>query len=407
MGRRLKNWLDTFVEYTKNLPSPALFRQWAGIYAVSAALERKVWTDIGRGPLYPNQYITLVGPPGVGKTVVTSIVYDMLASLNPNLDKNGFHLASSSLTSASIIDELEQATRNIVFDDMSSASFNSLSIVSNEMGVLLPDYDPAFMNKLTDIYDGKPYSERRRTKELNLQIQKPQLSMLAATTPGYLTSMLPEGAWDQGFLSRTILAFSPQTMTTELFLLNSLDKKMEKDLIHDLTVINGLHGPIGFSKEAANALNAWHMAGGPPQPEHPKLAHYVTRRTAHLTKLCIACAVASHDSLEITIDDYQLAMDYFVVMETVLSDIFKAMAAGGDRQAIDEAWHYFAAEYGRTQHPIAENRIIQYLAERVPAYSVSTIFDIMQRAGIFQDVTMETKAPGKWWKPKPRKRADL
>lgn len=69
---------------------------------------------------------------------------------------------------------------------MEIVNFNSLTIVSNELGVLLPEYDPAMMSKLTDIYDGKGYSERRRTKDLNFKIDAPQINLIAATTPSFL-----------------------------------------------------------------------------------------------------------------------------------------------------------------------------------------------------------------------------
>ena len=126
--RKLPNWIDGWVEYMQPLPSPELFRKWSGIAIVAAALERKVWIKTGIGVLYPNLYTVLVAPPGIGKSILTSTIWKMLYELSDNSDPNGFHLASSSLTSASIVDDLREANRRIMPPGGDIYLFNSLPI---------------------------------------------------------------------------------------------------------------------------------------------------------------------------------------------------------------------------------------------------------------------------------------
>lgn len=383
--RRLSSWTQAFYDFTDSLSSPTLFRKWAAISLVAGALERKVWIKSALGALYPNLYVILVGPPGVGKTVLTSRVWAMWAALSDGTDK-GHHVASSSVTKASLIDTLVDAERRIVRPTAVPPveTFHSLKICSNELGVLLPSYENDFMNTLTDLYDCHPYSERRRTKDLYLKIDAPQLNMIAATTPSYLNNVLPEGAWDQGFLSRTMLVYSGESIRRPLFEETKLNDKLEKELLEDLKVIGELYGKMTFEPAAAQVISDWHMEGGPPQPEHPKLMHYNTRRTAHLLKLSMVACASRTNNLVINLDDVQQALDWLIEVETFMPDIFKSMAVGGDSRAIQDCWYHVYQIYIKEKRPISEARVIYFLQERVPAHSIMRIIEVMRQAKLLE-----------------------
>jgi hypothetical protein len=381
MQRKLDNWIDGFMEMTAGLPSPELFRKWSAISAIAGALERKVWVHTLGQNLYPTMYVILVAPPGVGKSVVTSKVGKLWGAIPDQ------HLASSSVTKASLIDDLRDATREIVRPSSTPPSdkFNSLKILSNELGVLIPSYDNEFMNVLTDIYDGYGYSERRRSKELNFELKAPQFSLLAATTPNYLSNILPEGAWEQGFLSRTILVYSGLTVLVDPFSTGKVDEKQAKALQTDLNRIALMYGEITFTEEAKAALTEWHLAGGPPAPDHPKLLNYRTRRTLHLLKLCMVASVADSESYEITFDHYQTALDWLIEVEHYIPDIFKSMATGGDMKAMEDTWYFVYKMYLKDNDPIPEAKVFRFLQERVPAHAVENIMTIMVKSGLLKE----------------------
>lgn len=401
-GRKLGNWVDTWTDYTSPLPSPDLWKKWAGIFILGASLERRVWVRTSIGNLYPNLYLVLVGPPGTGKTLMTSRVRSFLSSLTTEGNQNSFHIAAASETHASIIDSLRDASRRYISPNMEAMNYNSLTIVSNELGVLLPEYEPTMMNKLTDIYDGHPYSERRRTKELNFIIPEPQINLIAATTPSFLVGTLPEGAWDQGFLARTLLAFSSETLTRDLFTETKTSEVAEQHLIEDLQHIYQLSGKMAFAPEAAEALENWNRNGRLPLPDHPKLLHYNTRRAAHLIKLCMIASIATSDELTVTLEDFQLALDWLVELEVFMPEIFKAMTAGGDSRAMEDVWYQVAILYTKeNQKPISEARIVAFLAERLPAQNVARVLDVMIKTGIFIEEFVD--GVGKYYRPRSRK----
>lgn len=348
---------------------------------VAGALERKVWVRTKGSNLYPNLYALLVAPPGVGKTEVVWRVRDMWDSLEEH------HVANSSVTKAALIDQLADAERRVVRpqDDPPVFSFNSLLVASNELGVLIPSYENEFMNTLTDLYDGKNYSESRRTQKIKIQIKAPNLNLVAACTPGYLRETLPPGAWDQGFLSRVLLIYSGEQELRSLFDEEELNEEMDKALKARLAELGDLFGRFTFARDAAEFIDKWHLGGQEPKPDHPRLAHYCTRRTAHLLKLSMVAAASAGSHPRITKEHIMRALDWMVEAEFYMADIFKSMTSGGDGQLIEDTWHHLYTLYMKGgKEPIGQHRLVHFLQERTPAHNIVRVLEIMERSKMIE-----------------------
>lgn len=346
-------------------------------------MERRVWVTTARGDLYPNLYTVLVGPPGVGKSAVLSIAEKFLRGV-PDI-----HVAPSSVSSASLVDSLVLANRKIIRpnDTPSFVQFHYLTAVASELGVFLPVYDPLFMNSLTKFYDGEHYEERRRTGKVNhLKIEHPHLSILGGTTPSYLNSFLPDGAWDQGFTSRTNFIYSGESIFTELFS-TSFDTQPEtiyNSLLHDLKSVSGLFGKFEWSQEAAMAISEWNRAGLPPVPDHNKLVHYNSRRLAHTIKLSMIASIARGNSLIIELEDYQQGLGWLLDAEARVVDIFHSMGVAGDSAAINDTWDFIFRLHAKDKRPISEHRIVNFLRSKVPSHNVMRVIDVMSRSGMIK-----------------------
>lgn len=391
--RLLPDWVEGFIDYTEGLPSPLTFRRWGAIAAVAGALERRVWLRSMNLDLYPHLYTFLVGPPGVGKSVVIGRVEELWRSLT------AAHVAPKSMTAASLIDALADAkrTKTIIAANSMHLEYNSLLSVVGELSVFLPTWDGNFMGNLTGIWDGDHYEEKRRGHDRHITIKKPQLNILGGTTPSYLNGTIPEGAWDQGFLSRTFLVYSGESVIQDIFAESTLDPEVFAKLRSDLRDIFDMAGQFAFASEAQAALRSWHLAGGPPRPEHPKLVHYLTRRTLHLLKLCMVASASQRSDRMITLENYHTALNWLLSMESELEQIFKALGARGDGQVIEEAYHFLYRIYMSSKEPIQEHRLIGYLSERVPSYSVSRIVEVMERSGQIEKRLTKMGAPA--WVP--------
>jgi len=382
MPRKLKNWVEAFEDYTEYSGSPARLRRWAAISCLAGVLEKKVWVHTARSNFYPSLYTILVSPPGVGKSIVLHTVRQLWASMEDH------KISSSSVSKASLVDELHDAQRTLVFAGRTppTVEFHSLKILVSELGVFLPEFASEFMNVLTDIYDGYPFKERKRTKNLVIDIPNPQINLLTGTTPSYLTSLLPEGAWDQGFLSRTMLVYAGEKRLVSLFNKEKIDTSMFDMLQKDLEEIGNLYGEIKFTEEAASMIDTWHMGGQEPLPNHPKLQHYLTRRTGHLLKLCQVACVNGGNKLVIDIPEVQLAMDWLFDMEISIPEIFKAMSSGGDGKVMDECWHMLFQYKVRYNKGAPKSLLVEFLARRVPSHAVERLIDLMEKANLIRAV---------------------
>jgi Protein of unknown function (DUF3987) len=380
--RRLGNWIESYQEYTEILPSPALFRKWVAIFFVAAAMERKIWVRTMGSALYPNLYVFLVGPPGIGKGVAVHPAEVLMREV-PEV-----HVGPSDMTTASLIDALNESVRRIILMDASEpfVEFHSLTVVSRELGVLIPGWETSLMNNLTDIYDGFTVDQKRRGKDLRIKIKSPQINLLGACTPAYLNEVMPAGAWDQGFISRTILVYSGDRVSRDPFLDEGLGPaagRLHADLLHDLKTIALEYGQMSFTTPAAAAIKEWIRGGCKPEPAHQKLQYYNSRRIAHMLKLCMVSSIARRGNKIIEVEDYAQALDWIMEAERYMPDIFKSMISGGDSNAMEEAWNYVWLLYAKEKKPIAEHRVVHFLRERVPAHSVMRVIDVMVRGRMF------------------------
>lgn len=346
---------------------------------IGAAMERKVSTRTGTGFVYPNLFTLLVAPPGVGKGVALTKTEELFGELEK------LHYAPSSVTAAALVDVLAESKRSImrIGANPPLLEFHSLYAVAPELGVLVPQYDPQMMNTLNDLYDcrNKPFTQRRRTKDLKISIKNPQLSILGACTPSFLRELLPDGAWDQGFISRTIMVFCGETVRRPLFELTPEQDRLRVELLQDLKVIADLQGNMRWADEAAEAISTWDMAGGAPFPDHPKLVHYVTRRSIHMIKLCMIASVCRSSELVISFEDWLQAKAWLEEVEAVMPDLFRWTGVVGDREVMDECFNFVFKIFVKEQKPVLETRVLRFLSEKLPSYAVLKTLDVMKQDG--------------------------
>lgn len=381
----MTSWIETFTQYTDRRPSPLIFKKWAAVAAVAAALERRVSVRLWGRNLFPNMYTVLVGPPGVGKSMAITEVEQLCQGAKE------IKLAPSNLSKASLIDAIAHATKKVVFPVFEE--YNSLFVIASELGVFLTDYGE-LVTLLQKMWDNERFEEWKRTGDRKILIERPQLNLLGGITPSDLSTRLPEGAWDQGFSSRTIFVFSDERTDTDPLALEDFsgDVSTQKDLVYDLENITTLNGTFRWDPAAGKAFTAWHMHGNQPQPDHPRLVNYLPRRTIHLAKLCMVLSGSRGNDLVITMEDYETALGWLIEAELFMPEIFKAMTVkGGDVDVINEAFHYIFKLFAKENKPISAHRLIYFVTQRVPPYSVLRVIENMVRSGMLKLIYIEGK----------------
>lgn len=365
--------------------------------AVTGALERKTWIKVSRALTYPNLYVLLVGGPGVGKSQALRRTVSFWTDL-PDL-----HVAPDSVSRASLADELQLAERQVlqpltgVFD-----KFNALAVCASEFGTFLSQYEGEFMSTLNHLYDGDRYKEKKRSMKEAILIEKPHLNIVAATTPAWLSTSLPESAWAEGFASRLILVFSAERAKIDLWGTRDTDSALEKQLHSDINSIHKMYGQYKWEEEVQSALQAWVDADCPPKPDHSKLEHYLPRRPWHLLKLTMIMSAARSSELVIRMIDYQRAMDLFLETEATMPDVFRSMKNNSDSGIIDEVYNWIWQTYAKTKKGLPEHLIIHFLSERAPSYAVMKMLDVMIQSNMI--TVSDISGPGgrPLYKPSPK-----
>ena len=373
------DWINAYMDFTEGMPSPEIFRLWAAIGAVAAALERRVWVETAEGEVYPHLYTLLVANPGIGKSIAIGPVERLW------YDTQKLHVAPHSVTKAALVDALATAnTKRLMGQEL--VEYHSLAVPAGEFGVLVPAHDLEFMSVINSIYDAGPvYREQRRTLNRNIEIIRPQMNILAGAQPGYLASVLPEEAWSMGFTSRLIMVYSGFPVKVPLFGVRREEKRQQRQaLLGMLKRLGDFYGPMLWEPAAAVEMERWAAEGLPPVPEHSKLQHYCSRRIVHILKLCII-ATASAGRLVVELSDLDRARGWLLAAEETMPDIFKAMVRRSDSEVLQEMHHYVWGHWIKTKKPMGEKMLLAYMSERATTDKIPRIIDIAVRSGMLDE----------------------
>jgi hypothetical protein len=377
-ARRSPDWIESFLAFTDAIPSPAIFRKWAAISAIAGALQRRVYVQTAQSLIFPNLYVLLVSPPGIGKSEAIKRVGEIWHAADH------LHVAPNSVTRASLLDILDKSQVKNVLPSGDLDQFHALTVAASEFGVLVPAHDLEFLNTLNDIYDCPPsFREVRRARTTQIDISFPILNILGGTQPAYLASLLPEEAWGMGFTSRLIMVYSAQQVRVSLFgSRGGPDVALAATLKADLEGVVTMYGEMKFSPEAEALLVPWFEAGLPPIPTHSRLQNYNTRRILHVIKLAMVSSASRDNALIIEPVDIERARDWLLEAETLMPDIFRDMAGKSDKAVIDDLHSYLWRIYARDQQPIHEQKVISFLSARMPSEKILRLIDLCERSGV-------------------------
>ncbi|WCD44103.1 hypothetical protein Kuura_025 [Caulobacter phage Kuura] len=400
----MNGWIKDFITWTEGLPSPVEFRKWSAIYAVASAVRRRVWTNLVPGvPVYPNLFLFIVGPPGVGKT-------QALQPMGETLRKSStVKLAPNDVSKQSLLDALQDAKDGVTGPEFVGGveTFHYLALVIRELSNFMSQYDGQLAGLMTDIFDNPPVNEeRKRTNNNGNAIVKPSLSMIAGTATKNLGKTISGDLWGQGFMSRIILIYSADQPKVEFFGAGEAKRTdTDPELVKRLSRIGALKGAMVWTPEAQEAFKTWYSNGCAPIPQHAKLVEYNARRFLHVTKLAMTSALAD-ERMEITHADFWRARMWLEQAERAMPEIFKEMTVHSDGEVLKELHMHMWSEYTRTKKPIPAVTLTAFLFTRVAARDIARLLEVAENGGLM-DRMAGTSGPTAQYKPLPGNAADI
>jgi hypothetical protein len=329
-------------------------------------LERKVWADLDK-PIYPNLYIFLVGKAAAGKTRAIDSMMEILRAIPE------FYFSPTSVTRASLVDCMLDAKRTD--PDWSAGTmseYHTLYVAVDELSAFMETWKEDLVAGLTKFYDGNHYSESRRTGNLHIEIDKPNLSVICGTTPANLMGLIPDKAWDQGFTSRIILVWSDDSKERDVLSKSEIDVPAG-DLAHDICVIHReARGPVTWTAEYHMAMKVWRSLEDSDGPMHPRLTDYRARRRTHLIKLSIISCI-DRGSVVMGIEDFNRAKEWLVDNELNMHIIFSSAATTIDDKAFDEI-EEFVKNFGK---PVPHHKVLRHVSRFIPAHSQERVIRLL------------------------------
>lgn len=372
--------IDSYLRITESRNSPVLFRQWAAISIVAGALERRVWVKIMKDPLYPNLFILLCATPGIGKGQAINPATALLRRTKH------IRLAPDSTNSATMLDAFAEGKQAKVLSKIEMVEYSSLFVSCEEFGVFVPGYDQEFMQRICRIFDNPPDLSVRR-KYLGkdaIAVTNPMLNILGGTTPGYLSSLLPEEAWHVGFAARFIMVYTAKGPHKELFQeYDEREDPLEGKIVGQLSELSKAYGLVAWETDAAREMARWHRAKE-DAPEHSRLIHYVQRRTQFLAKLCMVAAFSRSGEAIITINDLDRAKSWLLEAEQRMPDLFRDMAGKSDSAVMSDLHIYIQRYNVIKKKGMPSSFIWKFLGEKVPSEKIERIIDTMTKSDMIK-----------------------
>lgn len=253
--RMLPNWLEAWLKIFDQTNIPAPYVLWAGIFAIGAALQNKVYFDRGLRKIYPNLYVWIIGPPATGKSIPAETAANMLRNL-PNANVHSGELTKSYLLKYLQSCCLQQRLEDKMVDEKGK-EINVRRIVSPSVilhsdelaaGVGSGELAIDLLKHLVQMYTVPEHYDYGTVAHSGIFIENPLINWIACSTQSWLQRAVPKDLFDSGLIARvnTITAQFPSRPPRDV----KIDESEIKALIHDLLFISTFSGQFHFSPEA-------------------------------------------------------------------------------------------------------------------------------------------------------------
>lgn len=300
-----KMWITAYADALEPISeAPKQFTIWSAISVISATLKNNVWIKRGTFKIYPNQYIVLVGPPGVGKGSSIHPAHDFIKKFTPKLA----NYISDRTTAPKIIEVLANGFMNLSVQQTANgakavgAKESSAVLMALELPSLLNASD-WMLTFLCDAWDRNEYEYGTKNKGSN-KVDNMCVSLIGACVPDFIRKLNKDStaAVTGGFTARTIFVFATEVSKHIPWPVSLEDTQQGietiKNLREDLEQISRLAGEFKFSDEAVQVFEQWYKNAVVPKDDDSEVVkNFKSRQATHVFKVAMCFSAGRDDSL--------------------------------------------------------------------------------------------------------------
>lgn len=385
MPRLLKgSWIDNFLAYTDKTEIPRAWLEWSAINTIACSIKRNVHIWYRGIKFFPNQYVILVGPPGIGKGEAINAAQDIAKAAGTVNYLSDWH------TPQEMIDEIATGYAQFNFKpgQISSATIGvdrSVCILAKELPVLLQSYE-SLHSIFCAWWDQNEFEYKTKNKGKYL-ISEMCVSILGGCVPDYIRSLGKDrlAPITGGFTARTIFVY--ETKKRQLIKSNfgrpiRSISKLKDDLTNDLQHINTLQGELQIDTQAEAYWQTKYLEHNRQNGcfDSDASANFKSRISSHLVKTAIAICVSESDSLTVTEDHLRRATSLIEKVRDDVDIVFRAVgespiAVGQNR----------VLEFIRSRGLVSYNEILKFNYRHVTNDQLIQIVYILEKAGLIEE----------------------
>jgi hypothetical protein len=370
----MPDFFTRYMEYVdlENQEAPAIYHRWTLASVIGALLGRQFYLPFGKGIIYPNQFIMLMGTPGtrkgsamgVGKDLLQAVGYTRFAASRTSLER---FLIDMKQLDVGLQEDLEE----FVLDSPSESY-----IYAGEFVDFIGPNDIAFINLLTNLWDNLPEYKHPKIQGKSVEVFKPTVNLFGGSTPQTFSIAFPPEVIGTGFTSRLILIHADPT-GKKIAWPSLADELVKQELVAQLRDIREhIRGEATFQPDAKRI--AGEIYGNEIHINDSRFGFYQQRRHIHMLKLAIILAAADI-SIEVT-------ERHVIRANTMLSRA--------------ERWMPKAlGEFGKSRYADASNELLQWLDKQTKPVSGAECFRVVSRSitkmNELQDILSNLKAADK------------
>lgn len=288
--------LDHWKHYFKTIHAPAQFVEAGFYFALSAAMERRVWVSSGAHRIFANQFVLFVADAGVGKGLVTGVV-DYVLRENKKPDLPDIPLITMGPTSGSyqrLVGRMaENSTICTILENGKPMAYpySSAALVLDEFTSFFTEHAAEAVSFFCQVWTGNIPYERDTNNKGRLFIKNPILSMIAGTTPKNLQKLLKYDIVGSGLDRRMLVIYAAANEWKQFEIPKHTPEQLEsiQVIIKHLAKLTKIWGCLSYTPEAHKFASDWWLdSSRSVVSHHPMLREYHGSKNALLHKLAIA-----------------------------------------------------------------------------------------------------------------------
>ena len=388
MSRVLKkSWHEAFFDcVSPHTDTPDAYIYWSAISLIGAVLKNNTFFKIGTYVLYPNLYVILTGPPGVGKGTAMNIIEQLVEDTGQNKIVN--ILADRNTAESILIDiadgwglPLSLANQQIVV----GAKEHSCLCFCQEIRVLLGASD--WMLEFLEVAWSQTKFTSKTKNKGKVEISDMCFSLLAASVPEFLrngkqdTRMVITG----GFSSRCLFIVADKPSKNlpwpEPLKDNARSKDLWNKLIVDLLEISKLRGSFKVATDARLALETFltQNLAAMKSENSEAVINARARIKANTLKIAMVLSASRSDSLVIEKLDVTNAISEMTRIIGSLDKLFRGIGDSVDAENIARVQDLIE-KYGM----LSKSEILRSLRYHLTSEALDRILMVLLYTGLVE-----------------------